>query len=442
MNTERLHMVRTGAGETARQEAGTMELDDLIRRAEAGEAEAQYELGVCYAEGRDVPRDLEQTALWMGRAAEQNHAQAQYELAQMHRLGVFGQVNIEESARLARLAAEGGHMLAAVDLGKCLRSGTGVERNAEEAARWYRIAADAGVPEGILNLANCYKVGDGVPRDMDMACRLFRAAEEISTPLAERWAGEPDVKPLEVEFHGAQWVLMVKQAFGGLYVMGYGAEEDASAEWKLLIQTAQRGNLEALPVLCREMALSEEEGHEERAKRAGRVLVWASQAGFLPAIHEVCLWLLHGWGGFPKAPEFAATNLFGMTFHGYAPAMRSMGQCYFTGAGVPQNRTLGLAFFMSAAERGDSEAARFLGRSLLFGEGMEQDHEQAVKWLRTAAQQDDPESLYLLGLAHVKGWGVARDTAWGKELIKTAAAKGCPEAVQALKDLRKKPHAN
>ncbi|HPA41618.1 MAG TPA: tetratricopeptide repeat protein, partial [Candidatus Hydrogenedentes bacterium] len=168
----------------------------------------------------------------------------------------------------------------------------------------------------------------------------------------------------------------------------------------------------------------------------------AAHTGDFSALHEVCLWLLHGWGGFPKVPELAAVKWFEMTFHGYTPAMRSMGECCFTGAGVPQNRAMGLAFFMSAAERGDREAARFLGRSLLFGEGTEQDHEQAVKWLRTAAQQDDPESLYLLGLAHVKGWGVARDTAWGKELIQTAAAKGCAEAVQTLKDLRKKPPAN
>ena len=45
--------------------------------AEAGDAEAQYQLGVMFESGRGVARDYRQAAEWYRRAAEQGHVFAQ-----------------------------------------------------------------------------------------------------------------------------------------------------------------------------------------------------------------------------------------------------------------------------------------------------------------------------------------------------------------------------
>jgi TPR repeat protein len=55
--------------------------------AEAGDATAQYNLGVMYAEGRGVPQDDEEAAKWFRLAAEQGNAGAQNNLGVMYANG-------------------------------------------------------------------------------------------------------------------------------------------------------------------------------------------------------------------------------------------------------------------------------------------------------------------------------------------------------------------
>ena len=45
--------------------------------AEQGHAEAQYNLGVCYANGCGVPKDLQPAIYWYTKAAEQGNEDAQ-----------------------------------------------------------------------------------------------------------------------------------------------------------------------------------------------------------------------------------------------------------------------------------------------------------------------------------------------------------------------------
>jgi septal ring-binding cell division protein DamX len=66
---------------------------------------------------------------------------------------------------------------------------------------------------------------------------------------------------------------------------------------------------------------------------------------------------------------------------------------YFSGAGVAQNNTLGLAYLRRAAQGGHREAQFNLGNYFnLF----EKDYTQAGFWWRQAAQRDHAESLYNL----------------------------------------------
>ena len=60
---------------------------DLRLRAEQDDVEAQYILGVMYAEGRDVPQDDAEAGAWFHRAAAQGHSSAQYSLGVMYDTG-------------------------------------------------------------------------------------------------------------------------------------------------------------------------------------------------------------------------------------------------------------------------------------------------------------------------------------------------------------------
>ena len=52
--------------------------------AEQGDANAQYNLGIMYRNGRGVPRDFAEAARWYRKAAEQDYAPAQNSLGVMY----------------------------------------------------------------------------------------------------------------------------------------------------------------------------------------------------------------------------------------------------------------------------------------------------------------------------------------------------------------------
>lgn len=57
---------------------------ETLQAAEQGDAEAQYNLGVMYAQGQGVRQDDAQAVQWYRQAAEQGYAQAQSNLGVMY----------------------------------------------------------------------------------------------------------------------------------------------------------------------------------------------------------------------------------------------------------------------------------------------------------------------------------------------------------------------
>ena len=62
-------------------------LADLRAGAEAGDAEAQSNLGIRYNLGSGVPEDAVEAVAWYRLAGEQGHAYAQYYLGMMYDAG-------------------------------------------------------------------------------------------------------------------------------------------------------------------------------------------------------------------------------------------------------------------------------------------------------------------------------------------------------------------
>ena len=77
--------------------------------AEAGEARAQYHLGMLYEEGRGVGRDYTTAARWYRAAAGQGHAQAQNALAILIVQGQCTARDPVEAYRWFTLAAAAGN---------------------------------------------------------------------------------------------------------------------------------------------------------------------------------------------------------------------------------------------------------------------------------------------------------------------------------------------
>ena len=105
--------------------------------AAKGEAWAQSNLGIAYADGMGVPEDDAAAAKLYTRAAEQGHAQAQNNLGLMYDYGDAVPENDATAAKWYAKAAEQGNIDAQYNLGNMYRFGEGVPEDDAIAAKWY-----------------------------------------------------------------------------------------------------------------------------------------------------------------------------------------------------------------------------------------------------------------------------------------------------------------
>jgi len=223
------------------------EQNELLSKAQSGDAEAQYWVGTIDTEGK-VPKNLEQGKRWLLKSAEQGYAPAQFAYGMMFRLvnpsvgerwilraaqqddteaqfwlGVgyeqnwFGTVDVREAIKWYRKAAEGGNPDGQVELGRKYENGEGIEQDYRVAAEWYRKAAEhvpnlGGAGQGRNRLALLYMRGLGVPQDYVQAYFWFSlngggrnasdAREHLSTAqirgverLIEEWKRQHPLRP-------------------------------------------------------------------------------------------------------------------------------------------------------------------------------------------------------------------------------------------------------
>lgn len=156
---------------------------DIKSAAEAGDAEAQYNLAKAYRKGDGMPKDTIKEIQWLEKASSQNHPSALYDLGifyfsgigiiqdqtkglsllkkaaelgngdaqcdagSLMALGYFGEDQKAEGIQLLRLAAEAGKTDAFETLGIVLSSNGNEFYNPVEAVKWYLISQLLGVDQ-------------------------------------------------------------------------------------------------------------------------------------------------------------------------------------------------------------------------------------------------------------------------------------------------------
>ena len=88
------------------------DFDEVKRKAEKGDVEAQYDLGVMYAEGQGVAQNYAEAMKWVKKAAKKGNAEAQYKLGWMYAAGKGTSRNAKKAVKWYRMAADQGHAAA------------------------------------------------------------------------------------------------------------------------------------------------------------------------------------------------------------------------------------------------------------------------------------------------------------------------------------------
>lgn len=151
-------------------------LRELHTSAEAGDADAQLNLGGLFFKGQEVAQDYAEAEKWFRIAALKGHPQAQFNLGMMYDTGLGVAVDHAEAAKWYRLAADQGLAIAQLNLGVAYATGQGILQNEPEAVKWLLLAADQGEAQAQFNLAVMYANGQGVAQNLPESYRWARLA--------------------------------------------------------------------------------------------------------------------------------------------------------------------------------------------------------------------------------------------------------------------------
>ncbi|MCI0507367.1 MAG: sel1 repeat family protein [Gammaproteobacteria bacterium] len=157
----------------------------LQREANAGNAEAQYQLGRMYDTGDKLERDRQKAITWFTSAAKQGHADAQYRLAIAYLYGISVPKNISAGENWLTNAAKQNHPVAK-EMIPIYLANRSVNMPTSIALNWYLEKAAKGDPDGQFGVGNMYENGWGLNVNNNEARKWFAAARAAGSGDADR----------------------------------------------------------------------------------------------------------------------------------------------------------------------------------------------------------------------------------------------------------------
>jgi TPR repeat protein len=146
--------------------------DTIVKLAQQGDPEAQYMLGVMYAQGLGISSSRVKSMKWFRSAAENNNIPATIALGSMYRYGDWVPNDLVEAARyetkgatLLLKLADQGDADSMYELAKLYMKGIGVTRSDDEALKWLRMAGEHDDFNAEKDLGGLYLKGWYLPSD-------------------------------------------------------------------------------------------------------------------------------------------------------------------------------------------------------------------------------------------------------------------------------------
>lgn len=331
-------------------------LRPLRQQAEAGNADAQFNLGIAWINGSAGTVDYEKARYWWEKAAAQGQRIAQYNLGVLYDEGRGVSQDYHLAAQWYRKAAQQGFISAQYNLGNLYRDGKGVPQNAYIARDWQEKAAAQGDRDAMYALGSLYRHGAlGISGDGQHALAFYWLEQAAMR-------GQPQAQA----------------ELADLYARGEGVARDpaTAAKWQQAAATAQTGaeNTDNSDLTAIEQT--------EQAAMHGD-----TQAQIALANHYA-----HG-DGIARDEEAALKWWQVAAAQGSTDAMQALARHYRDAA----DRSQAEHWYLAAAEKGDSNAYRELGQ--IYADARPPDYTTARKYWH-AGKKGDPVAQYLIGKSH------------------------------------------
>jgi uncharacterized protein len=149
----------------------------LSAKAEAGSAQAQYNLGMLYNNGIGTTKDPRLAFEWFEKSATSGDPLASY------KVGCFydGQfpgvvpVDFERALQSKLVSARAGYSRAQHDVGVAYFR----KHDYGQAAKWWSAGAEQGEPYSLVALAEAYRTGNGVPVNPERSLELLLIVSRV-----------------------------------------------------------------------------------------------------------------------------------------------------------------------------------------------------------------------------------------------------------------------
>jgi TPR repeat protein len=153
------------------------EVQELVRKAEAGDMESQFRLGALYDVGYGGPSSAKETEKWYKLAAEAGHSEAQNSLGSIYQ----AENRYKEALPWYEKSAAQNNALAINNLAYMYDQGLGVNQDRQKARQLYLKSANLGEAQAMYNLGLMYGSGQLGKQDPINACAwTFRALKYSS----------------------------------------------------------------------------------------------------------------------------------------------------------------------------------------------------------------------------------------------------------------------
>ncbi|MEI8209729.1 MAG: hypothetical protein WCG16_11025 [Methylococcales bacterium] len=387
----------------------TRSISELQQLANEGDAQAQFDLALCYVDGSGVDRNVKLALEWIIKAAEQGLIHAQCALGLYYLLnGERGEIVnkilpfcivpglINPVFRLAwvtvelefcdsnddlaftwnRKAAEQGCAEAQFWLAYCYAEGLGVNQNDKFAFEWFKKSAEQNIADSKYWLVQYYLEGKGVEQSDEFAFKwLIDVVEQTERYCSTNQFRQNFCESLSEESLSKAYLLL-----GDLCVQGKGTSQNNDLAFKCYEKVSknhENGSQELRLARCYEYGI----GVEKNMVSAGKHYRLAAEKGYSDA--EVL----------------------------YRFAMY-----YLQGVNVEKNYELGMECMINSARQGHEDASNWLTNAYLSlaipshltdKKGGEQYYKFAVDWcLKELDGHNATEAYLLLGVLYYSGKGV------------------------------------
>jgi hypothetical protein len=427
-----------------------------LKDARAGILEAQYQVGLMYANGAGVAPDLAQAVDWIRRAAERGHVGAQYMLGTHYGAdqGVAPAGQIDETQamdwlyraarqgharahhRLARLIAQSHRALASayeataaslgvpesqLALGQLALHAVDDGQRHSGALAWLRRAAEQGLPAAQTEFGKALLQGRCGAADRDEGLRWLRAAAAGRWPpaiVALHDLGEAGSSPADAASPPPDPMdAQARHDLGRIWelgIAGLGPDHQQAAHWYGL--AAEQGQAQAHTALARLAEPLDATGalaHYRAAAQAGDADAQAALGRLLDQPSCTVEQRLEGRGWRMRAAQA-----------GQPEALLALAAQW-----REHDPALAAEATRRAAEAGLAEAQFQHAAALTGGQGGQggpggPEVPEALEWYRRAAEQGHAGALCAIGLAHRNGHGLPRDPDAAARYFQAAADRG------------------